>query len=167
MTDPDDRLQALFDATVRQPSQVELDRMARAAAQLPERTPARAWWARAVTWPRLAAALVGVAAVAGALAIGLRDDPSHAVPIAQTGDPIASPGIEPFDEVEEGLAIVTDDIAWSDEELDAAWLETVGSDPLAALDGEEDPLGALDLLLAFDDDDLDVLLASYERTLDG
>jgi len=126
--DDERRLQALFDATAAEPSQPQLDRLARGAATIPEQQPRLSW-----RWLRIGAPL----ALAAALALGVwlsREQGPQGLPAGPIAEgsgqtvPTAPPSTtEPSDEELDELAL--------DFDLDD------GDDDMIALD---DPLAALD-----------------------
>jgi hypothetical protein len=161
---PDEaRLQALFDATALEPSRDELNRLARAAAQIPEHhsapSPVMRWLRQLVSALALATCAVGGwtlmdkldpfggGSVAPTIAMTSPAPPGPASP-----DP-ASPNRDPLlDAEDEALAIAA---LSSDEDFD----EILGGsldDPLASLDmaggAMSHPLDGVEALFADDDE---------------
>ena len=170
--DPEERppgerkLQALFDATAPPPSQAQLHRLARAAAQVPERakaSPVRLWLRR----PAPALGLAVAAAAAWFLLVGRGDPPpdgdgASSPTVAMTAP--TEPTFEPVDD--DGSAPLLDDgqeelaLAVLDGEAEADPDEELGGDldnPIAALDvgtaAMAGPLDGLDALFPVADDE--------------
>ncbi len=137
-----DELQALFDATAEPPSQEQLHRLARTAAQIPERagSPIRVWLRRLVPAFGLAAA-----AVIAWLFVGGEGNPIETSPsptVAMSAPPPLDAGTEPLPD--DGAPPLLDD---GQEELALAVLDgEAETDPDEALGGDLDnPLASLDL----------------------
>ncbi len=165
------RLQALFDATAPEPSQDQLDRMARASARIPEQL-GRGFmaWLQARWRPALALGLAGATALVAALWLGggwgLGPEPGPPVALTvPTGDLAPTPPVPEENVVltpEEEAMIADLDITQDDEEE-----SMVEGDPLAGLDldeGMEHPLEVLDLLFPpADETTLDEWSAAYDE----
>jgi hypothetical protein len=156
--DPRDEraLQALFDETSSPPTQQQLHRMARAAAQIPEKSHARAgllgWFGLSSWRPALAFGFVGAAALAAWLAFGRGPGtPGPAPPMAEltAPTPSADPQLDPGTEDGEPIDLEKIELATEDE---PDWVE---EDALAVLDDDDvagGPLAALDLLAGADEE---------------
>jgi hypothetical protein len=166
------RLQALFDETAAEPSQNQLDRMARASARIPDRVGTGFMaWLQARWRPALALGFAGAAALVAALwlggvgGIGPSPIPPPVALTVPTGD-LAPTAPTPEQDVvltpEEEAMIADLDITEDDEEP-----SVVESDPLAGLDMDgamAHPLDALDLLFPPDDEVvLDEWSAAYDE----
>ena len=167
MNDPGDprdddqrQLQALFDATAHEPDPGLLDRLARAAARLPE-AKAQPWW----HWLRWAVPATLATALALALWLGRGEAPTPGAPtpVAETREPAPSelPSALPEESPsEDELALEYDQL---DDDTDA--LDELDDDPLAALEmsaaAVASPSSLLDLLDPEDDD------AALEAAADG
>ncbi|RLB52753.1 MAG: hypothetical protein DRI90_21850 [Deltaproteobacteria bacterium] len=168
------RLQALFDATVPEPSQEQLDRMARASARIPEQVGSGVMaWLRARWRPALALGFAGAATLVAALWLGggwgLGPKPVPPVALTVPTADLAPTTPPPEDDVvltpDEEAMIADLDITQDDEEQDV-----VEGDPLAGLDLDEgmaDPFGVLDLLFPPNDEpSLDEWSAAYDELLE-
>lgn len=171
--DDERRLQSLFDATSEQLTQEQLNRMARAAAQIPEAVPA-GWLAgllRLLRRPAFIATALAACALLAFAYFGGRDEslvgpgPPLALTSAEPERPVAPEAPQPLDEdddIEQILAAIdfSDDL--DDDQMD---------DPLAALHmgpGVEHPMDALQLLFAPDDEEsLELLGEVYGALLEG
>jgi hypothetical protein len=174
VTEEEERsLRALFDETAPPPDPAALSRMARAAAQIPER---RLPWYRRL-WSRQPALVGAVVAAAAALALvfAAGDDEPQGGPVASGSAPITSPDPAPtlaqsaevpvVDDIDELLAF---DVA--DDGFDE--VATLDADPLAGWDGsadseiiDEHPMSAFELLLDDDADDIELLATAFDDVL--
>ena len=154
-------LLALFDQTAEEPSQVALQRMARAAAQIPE---ARQPWYRKL-WGRHRVALGAAAVAAAAVVAVVATDSDKDGPVAgTTGTPSVETALTPTPvpdaELDEVLAFELT-TAESDEELAALDVDPLGSfeaDADLAL-GDDHPVSVLSVLFVDDAGDIELLSA--------
>ena len=162
------QLQALFDETASKPEPAVLQRMARAAAQIPD---LRQPWYRQLWSPRALAisAMIGAAALALVMTLG-KDDGNRVGPLVEqssvtaptTSDPTAPSNDEAIEEL---LAFeLTDN---GDEEV-----ASLDADPMASWDGNDDgflvddhPISALDVLFVDGDDDIEMLGTIFDDML--
>lgn len=158
------QLQALFDATAEEPTQNQLDHMARAAAQIPDARPLP-WWTRYK--PFLPWLALGAAALAAVVTFGGTDEPVLAPPgpvavVSSPTSPLPVVPVIPDEDDTEILAVL--DAADDDDEDDF-------DDPLAALDmypTVTHPMDLLDPLFPSDDEiRLEVLNAAYGSVLEA
>lgn len=161
MNSEHDELKALFDETASAPEPATLQRMARAAAQIP-RAPVP-WYAK--LWSPRSFALGAALAAAVALVWVVRHDEPQWAPVASA--PAVPSGEEVPDELNELLAFeLSDDIDGSPE---AEPLAALDADPLTAWDEDDtldDPfLSALDVLILDDDDDVELLGLVFDDML--
>lgn len=155
-------LQALFDETASAPELAALQRMARAAAQIPEGH--QPWYRRLWSHPyAIGAAIAGVAALALVLTVG--ESPQPETLTDRTAAPTDSAPTETADDaIDELLAFELTDPVADD-------LEALDPDPLAVLDDDEldfaadHPASALDLLFIDDGDDLELLGSAFDAYL--
>ena len=165
-------LQSLFDETAGAPTQDQLHRMARVAAQIPDRTKLP-WYARWRSWlPKAAVASAAVAAAAAAVIVTQPDGPAPDVtsPVAVTSTaPVpTTPALpdEPSeldDDLDEELFAGIDDLdideILADEEDDDGLLASADVDTAM-------PMESLDVLIAADDDaGLDLLAEVYDEVV--
>ena len=161
MSSEHDDLQALFDDTASPPDPVALQRMARAAAQIPK-TPVP-WYAK--LWSPRPVALGAALAAAVALVWVVRQDDTTVAPVASA--PALPSSDDVPDDLNELLAFeLSDDV---DGSLVDEPLAVLDADPLAAWDeddGLDDAfLSALDVLIIDDDDDVELLGLVFDDML--
>lgn len=159
----DDALQALFQETAPDDDPLAVQRLARHAAQIPERQASRRpWW---LVVPGIGALL----AAAAAAWFVMQPPVAPQGPLASSTSPAPTIAAVPSGEL--GWFDGATASLWSDGEDgedDAVELPAVVDDPLAVLDGSEggDPLGPLELLLEPSDEDLDLYLSTYTAMLE-